>query len=448
MKRKFKKCIPCILAAISVINLSACNWIQNVFAPGKCTTLATAATAEELHYNEQNEENYQAFRAKTNDFSAAFSSAAYEAYEKDGNFTVSPISLFMALSLTAECSLGVTQEEILSALNTSQTELNAYLPLLYRSLNVKHTGTSLLSEKTLGKLQLCNSVWVNESTELRQERLDLLSNTYFCDVFSADFEKDNAQANLAVQRYVDKKTNGLIDRKFHLDTDTLFSIINTLYLKDVWTYNGDDITRTKDNYTFVNADSSTKSTRFLQGRYITGRAYETETCVSYYTRTYHGYKIKFLLPKDGYTVEDIFSEENLAEINAVTDYDAEDEENLLRYHTRCLFPEYSASYYGDVRQIIKNKFGVDKLFDVDECDFSPLTPSTPAYCGKLLHATKLTVNRKGIEGAAVTVMQGAGAPGPDEYTDVYVDFVVDKAFGFILTDSYNVPLFSGVIKSI
>ncbi len=437
-----------MLAVISVINLSACTWLEDVFSPGKCATLATAAKAEKLHYNEQNEENYTAFRAKTNDFSAAFSSAAYETYEKNDNFTVSPISLFMALSLASECSFGVTQEEILSALNTTQTELNAYLPLLYRSLNVEHTGSSLLSEKTLGKLQLCNSVWVNENTEIYQESLDLLSNTYFCDVFSADFEKDNAQANRAVQRYVDKKTNGLIDRSFNLDTDTLFSIINTLYLKDVWTYNGDEITRTKDKYQFVNADGSTKSTRFLQGNHITGRAYETETCVSYYTRTYHGYKIKFLLPKDGYTVEDIFTEENLAEINAVTDYDAEDEEKKLRYHTRCLFPEYSASYYGDVRQIIKNKFGVNDLFDVEKCNFSPFTPSAPAYCGKLLHATKLTVNRKGIEGAAVTVMQGAGAPGPDDYVDVYEDFVVDRAFGFILTDSYNVPLFSGVVKNI
>ena len=445
---KVKRWIPCMLATISVVNLSACNWIQNVFAPGKCATLATAATAAELSYNEQREENYRAFRAKTNDFSAAFSSAAYEAYTQNANFTVSPISLFMALALTTECSFGVTQEEILSALNTSQTELNAYLPLLYRSLNVEHTGSSLLSEKTLGKLQLCNSIWVNEGTEVYQERLDFLSNTYFCDVFSADFAKDNAQANLALQRYVDNKTNGLIDRKFDLDTYTLFSVINTLYLKDVWTYNGDEITRTKDKYAFVNADGSTDFMRFLQGRYITGRAYETENCISYYTRTYHGYKIKFLLPKDGYTVNDIFTEANLATVNAVTDYDAEDEEKLLRYHTRCLFPEYTASYYGDVRQIIKNEFGVEKLFDMDECDFSPFTPTKPAYCGKLLHATKLTVNRKGIEGAAVTVMQGAGAPGPDEYTDVYVDFVVDKAFGFILTDSYNVPLFSGVIKSV
>jgi hypothetical protein len=60
----------------------------------------------------------------------------------------------------------------------------------------------------------------------------------------------------------------------------------------------------------------------------------------------------------------------------------------------------------------------------------------------------LEVNRKGIEGAAVTIIPGAGAPGPDEYEDVYVDFLVNKAFGFILTDPYNTIIFAGVIYSI
>ena len=58
------------------------------------------------------------------------------------------------------------------------------------------------------------------------------------------------------------------------------------------------------------------------------------------------------------------------------------------------------------------------------------------------------MNERGIEGAAVTVMTfpGAGDPGPDPYEDVFLDFVVDGAFGFILSDPYGVTLFSGVVN--
>ncbi|MDE6060358.1 MAG: serpin family protein, partial [Clostridia bacterium] len=61
------------------------------------------------------------------------------------------------------------------------------------------------------------------------------------------------------------------------------------------------------------------------------------------------------------------------------------------------------------------------------------------------HVTDLTVNKKGIEGAAVTVIKGAMSSRPAE---IKLDFVIDKAFGFIITDRDNVTLFSGVVNKI
>ena len=71
-----------------------------------------------------------------------------------------------------------------------------------------------------------------------------------------------------------------------------------------------------------------------------------------------------------------------------------------------------------------------------------------AYCNEVRHIADLTVNKKGIEGAAVTYIPGAGAAGPDEYTEVYEDFTVDKSFGFIITDYQNIALFSGVVNKV
>ena len=70
------------------------------------------------------------------------------------------------------------------------------------------------------------------------------------------------------------------------------------------------------------------------------------------------------------------------------------------------------------------------------------------YCDGVIHQTNLTVNKKGIEGAAVTIIPGAGAPGPSDYVDVYYDFIVDRSFGFTITNSNGFILFSGVVKNV
>ncbi|MDE5547646.1 MAG: serpin family protein, partial [Clostridia bacterium] len=94
---------------------------------------------------------------------------------------------------------------------------------------------------------------------------------------------------------------------------------------------------------------------------------------------------------------------------------------------------------------VLKEMGVRALF-VDECDFSPIT-SSPAQVDQIKHITKLTVDRKGIEGAAVTVEPAAGAAGPGEYKEVYCDYIVDRAFGFVL-EKNDIALFSGIINDI
>ena len=440
---KGKKFLALLCSIFYILPSCSCS----MFAKSK--VLAEPAQAEELNWQTHNEENFVAFKEKTNAFAAKFSSATYATHDKNSNFAVSPISVFMALGMAAECSLHETQAQILNALNVNLAELRENYPKLYASLHVKHTSKNVMNqEKTLGMLQLSNSIWLDEGLSVKQTALDSLSNTYYSYAHEVDFGGDNQNANAAIKNFIKQQTNGLIKRDFNLSPETIFTLINTLYLKDVWKYNGDEIDRTSESHTFINSDASTANQRFLQGKYITGRAYTTESYSAYYTTTYHGYKIKFLLPNEGYTVADIFTANNLEIMNAVKDFDAEDEENLKRYHTRCLFPEYKSEYNGDVKGILQQQFGITSLFEEEACDFTALTDYKPAFCSGVIHQTSLEVNRKGIEGAAVTIIPGATSPGPDEYENVYVDFIVNKAFGFILTDAYNTVIFSGVVESI
>ena len=443
---KKKQIFACICATFCLLSASACSF-------GNATALQKPPKTENLKYEEHYKEDFMAFKQNVDAFSSQLSESVYKTKTQTENFTVSPVSVFMALSLAAECAEGDTKTEILNALGVDYDALKTHTATLYRSLSQSYTADGVFGKKTTGQLKLSNSVWLDKSAEVKQERLDVLASDYFCYSYEADFFNDNQAANLAVQDFVKEQTKGKINRDFDLSEETLFALINTLYLKDVWTYDGDELQLTNDTYNFTAADGSITPKKLLMSNYRLGRAYETENYSYFLTSTYHGYLIKLIVPKDGYAVSDVFTAETLNEVQSVRDFDAEDEENLIRYHTRCLFPEYKASYNDDIKTILQENFGVLSLFDQKTCNLNGLLNQNGlitenAYCPKLIHTTKLEVNRKGIEGAAVTVVPGAGAPGPDAYKNVYVDFIVDRAFAFIITDSHDVALFSGVVETI
>lgn len=450
---KKKQLISTLVATFLLFSASSCQKISETIGDWTDTSkeLCSPATATRLSYQESKQEPYLAFLQKTNIFGARFAAEAYfdhnATQKKNENFVVSPISVFMALGMAAECANHNTRAEILDALGVSLAELQTYYPLLYRSLNVEHTDQGYIKEVTTGQLDLSNSIWLDNDLLAKDSCLDTLGNNYYCFARSVDFDGDNKKANQSISHFIKKQTKGLIDKDYELSVETLFTLINTLYLKDLWNRDGNPLQKTDNPIPFSNTDGTAAAVKLLMGYYETGRAYESESFTGFYTTTYNGYMLKFLVPNEGYTVNDIFTEENLKTFNALTDFHAVDDEQRIIYHTRCLFPEYEASFDKDVKEVLQENFGINDLFHPDHCDFSGLTDS-PAYCESVTHSVSLTVDERGIEGAAVTVMDVCGNAGPGEYTDVYLDFLVDRAFGFVLTDYNNTPIFSGIVKKI
>ena len=438
MKLKNLAVIGC--AALMTFSLASCGL-------GKSRSLGKPAKFTFAEYSEITDGNYVNFRGKVVGFASKFAASAYESYDGAENFAVSPVSVYMAMSLAAECAYGDTRTEILNALGVSYEQLQEHVSTLYRSLNVEYKQ----GNKITSTLKLGNSIWVNEGTPVNTSCIDALSNKYFAYSYSADFANDNENANLAIRHFVKEQTKGLIDRDFELSDDTLFALINTLYLKTIWNDHGDDLPFSDDEYIFKGVDGE-KQTKLLQGYYKSGRVYEEESFSTFFTSAMGGYKIKFIVPKDGYGLADVFTAENISKANGITDYGGFDEGNNTQYFTRCFFPEFDAAYDGNVKSIMQDDFGVDLLFKSSEeylehCDFSSMT-DVPSHCENIYHVTKLTVDKTGIEGAAVTVLEGAadGAPAPVE--EVFADYIVDRAFGFVICDSQNVALFSGVVKNI
>lgn len=417
-----------------------CTVCNELAYEDKSEVLSEAAAFESLTYEEFKSERFSKIIASANTFAAKLSEAILKDCDLTENVAVSPISVYMALAVTAEGSGGKTREQILSVLGVTYEQLHSDFELLYRALNATKKDDN---GKIVSMLDTNNSIWLDKSLEAQPSTLKTLAEKYFCNARKTDFAFENALANRAIQKFVKEKTHGLIDQDFNLSTDTVFAIINTLYLKDVWNGFGEELQLTDKTYSF-----NEKSIHLLEGYYREGRAYEADTFTHFYTQTYNGYKLKFLLPKEGRSVKEIFTEENIAKINSLRFYDKVDSANKY-YFTRCLFPEFEASYGEDIVPVLKNTFGDMDLFSPRNCDFSPLTgDSVSAYCSAILHMTKLKVDRKGIEGAAVTIVVSDATSAPDEHEEIYLDFVLDRSFGYVLTDRYDTILFTGIVDKV
>lgn len=444
MKTKFTIVMSIICATICLLSFTACTPSQ---LAGESTLLGEPKEVERVDYSALRTDEYKAFKQSVEAFASEFAAYSYTDYAQQDNFAVSPISVYMALALSAECAAGDTRQELLNALGVTYQQLQTHFSTLYRSLEVEYK----MGDQITGMLNLSNSIWVNNGTTVKQPCVDTLSNNFYAYSYSADFKHNNGEANKAVRDFVKKQTKGLIDKDFMLSEETLFALINTLYLKTIWNTDGEDLPFTKDSYNFTAKDGTVKNVQLLQGDYIDGRAKEYDTFATFYTRTYDGYKIKFILPNDNYTVDQVFTAENIAAVNSLTDYDIYDESANVIYSTRVLFPEFKCKYDEDIIEILKNNFGIDLFFKdpgkfMSACDFSTLS-NEACYCAKVQHVTDLTVNKKGIEGAAVTAI-GMDAATAMPLVTVKKDFIVNKAFGFIITDRNDITLFSGVVNNI
>lgn len=434
-----------ILALVLV--LSTCFLFASCTAdPGK-KQLALAANPIEVNHSDSQQDDYVEFLDKLDDFAAKLTYEIYSDSDKQSNICISPVSVYMALALATECADGETRDEILNAVGVTYDEVKNFTKLLYAFSNREYYYTDKMHNKNiLAFEELANSIWVDKNTTLKEDGINNLANNFNCDLFSVSFK--NGEGTKAINEYIEEKTHGIIDGDIELSPETLITLINTFYLKEVWNDMGGDLGFTEEAYDFKNADGSITNTKLLYGYHANGKIYEGEGYTSFYTRTNNGFDIKFIVPTDGHTLDEVFTTENIYTINNLGDYDYVDEENELAHVTRVIFPKYKASFDDDIAEILKNDFGINDLFDFEQCDFSNVTDEQLA-CDGVIHKCSIEVTEKGIEGAAVTVMPMEGNAGPLEgYKEVYHDYIVDRAFGFVLTDSYGAVLFSGVVNSV
>lgn len=379
------------------------------------------------HNSHSNSEEYSSYLNKLENFSCKFISQ----YSDDENFVVSPISLYFPLAINIATCDTETKNEILTALNMSEKEVIDYSKYLF---------SNLISASSNHQVKLDNSIWIDRNINVKNKCLENLANNFYTSSFYLNIKNDNANSNKLICEYVKQCTNDLIELNNLFSTETLLAIMNTIYFKDTWSAVKEKISLVAKEK-FENVDGSISHSDFLLGEYLKGNIQQMNKYTHFYTQTNNGYKLKFIVPNDDYTIKDINLEEAIKTINNITNY----QDDNVTYYTNCYFPKFKTETDANLKEILKDKFSISSLFNGD-CDFSPLTDDK-VHVETIRQNCVIDVNEYGIEAAAVTIEDIVGES-IGEGSVVYQTFSVDKSFAYVLTDPNDIILFSGVIYNL
>lgn len=91
--------------------------------------------------------------------------------------------------------------------------------------------------------------------------------------------------------------------------------------------------------------------------------------------------------------------------------------------------------------------GIKTLFEPGKCSLNGIT-DTYAYCSSIRQGSKITVDEYGFKAAAYSLVTTGRAAMEQEYEPVLETFILDKAFGFVLYNHNDIPIFSGCVNKI
>lgn len=424
-----KRVFAFLLSFVMLFSLTSCkNYNGEITLSSKTTSLNS------VNYNKSGSNSLFDDEEFLNKLSN-FSNRIFEISSKneDKNYVMSPLSIYMALSILHSVGDENVKNDIETLFGMTPTDIEKTGKLFLSLITEKN-----YNDKIITKLDLTNSIWFDSNVNGNKEVLNDLAEKLYCFAYETSFSNNNKQANKDIREFIKQRTNGLIDSDFDLSPETIFAIINTLYFKDIWNTDGNKLEKQTKDFKTLN---EVLKKEFLVAKYEYGKVSENDISKYFYATTESGYKIKFIIPKEGYSLKDAMSSENLNKINAQKYFYDESEE--VEHYTRCIFPKFKVCSETDLKTILENNSFLENAFS----GYTSNIINQTLQVSDIIHKSVIDVNDEGIEGAAVTIIASKLTSVMPEKPVYYHDFVVDKNFGFIITDASNTILFEGQITN-
>lgn len=349
--------------------------------------------------------------------------AASVAEEEKKNILISPLSVDIALAMTANGADGDTLTEMEEVLGMPVAELNAYL---YSYMN------SLPSAEKY-KLGIANSIWFKSGgLSVEDDFLSAADGYYGAQVYEAPFDKTTLRD---INQWVSHNTDGMIDKIIdNIPDAAVMYLINALVFDAEWenVYKADDIL----DRTFTSYDGKERDIELMRS---TEHVYLSDENAEGFVRYYKDKKYAFaaLLPDDGVDIYDYIDSLTAEKVSDIF-------ENAQDTAVIACVPKFEAEFSTEMNGILA-EMGMLTAFDLMRADFSRLGQSANGniFISRVLHKTYISVDSRGTKAAAVTSVQmDCGSAAPMEIHEV----VLNRPFVYMILDVENdLPLFIGCV---
>ncbi len=415
-----------------------------VFACGSNTSNPTQSSLPEeakssLTYNSNPSVTTATQQAATNDLNNFGLKVLQSLAPSDQNFAVSPVSGFIALTMTSDGAQGATADEMKAVLypDVALTDIQGATNQLeqgVKSCAQPSTQTSDGSKQVV--LNLANDVFVQKGLTLQQPFLDNLMTNYDSGVELVDFKADSSGATTEINNWVASETNNLIPKLLppgSLDSLTRLVLVDALYLNASWLTAFDpDKTHSQvfHGTTDVSTDfmNSTLSLNYAMGTGWAG------VDIPYYGGSL---VMTAILPDSGQfdTVK--------ASLSAAwfSNFDA----TVQQQQVGIALPKFTIAGSTVSWKPTLQTLGITSLFDAGTCNLNGITQQEQLYVSDVLQQVYVAVAEKGTVAAAATAVtvRSASVELPPPTTIVF-----DRPFLFFVREHGGPILFAGQVVSL
>lgn len=346
-------------------------------------------------------------------------------WEEGKNSLISPLSVMLALSMTANGAKGETlaQMEALLGGDIPIGELNEYL----------HAYVGSLPSSEKAKLTLANSIWFKDSGfTVEEDFLQRNADYYGAAAYKSAFDEKTLRD---INNWVKENTDGVIDKIVdQMDPYAVMYLVNTVLFDAEW----QNIYRKHEvrDGTFTAIDGAKRTVSMM---YSNESLYLDDGKATGFLKPYkNGYSFAALLPK-GVALDDYIA--SLTGEGFLTTV-----KNAKEGPVEAAMPKFSYDYGIEMSDALK-ALGMTVPFDAELADFSGLGHSSDGniYISCVLHKAYIAVDEKGTKAGAATAIEAPAAGVWEDRRRV----ILDRPFVYAIIDNAaGLPIFIGAVTDI
>ncbi|MBQ4600518.1 MAG: serpin family protein [Oscillospiraceae bacterium] len=342
------------------------------------------------------------------------------------NTVCSPVNVYMALAMLAECTDGSSRQQILDLLNAgSINKLRTQAGYVWNAHYCDDSASTSL---------LANSLWLQDGYSYNTETVNTLASHYYASVYQGTLGSD--KMNKALQSWLNDNTGGLLKEqasRMELPAQTVLALASTVYYRAKWV---DTFVEGNTKQDVFHSPDGAVTCDFMNRTLTYGPYYYGEDFGAVRLGLEDGGAMWLVLPDEGCTPADL-----LESGHAITAVLQSRQAQSASVKVHLSLPKFDVAASRELSEGLK-ALGVTDVFE--SADFSPITDYPDIWLDRVDHAARVKIDEEGVEAAAYTVMAACGAPMPPE-EEIY--FTLDRPFLFVITSRDELPLFAGIVNN-